>query len=171
MKPQQGKSARPRATRPARPDGGYADALDMLARREHSAQELASRLARRGHAPDEADAAIARLREQHYQSDARFAQALARHRAGQGYGPLRIRAELKSHGIGAATIASALAQLEVDWREVAAAQLRRHAAGKPATDAAAQARLAAFLLRRGFDAATVRALTRAQWADPDGESD
>lgn len=159
MKPRPGK-----ATGAAAPTS-YGDALQMLARRERSTRELADGLARRGHAAAEADAAIARLRAEHYQSDERFAAALARHRAGQGYGPLRIRAELRSHALDAAVIQAALDGLDADWAAVAAAQLRRHAGGKAATRAAERARHAAFLLRRGFDAATVRALTRADLAD------
>ena len=165
MKPRRGKAAG--AASPT----SYDEALQMLVRRERSTRELVDGLTRRGHAPAEADAAIARLRAEHYQSDERFAAALARQRASQGYGPLRIRAELRSHAIDATAIQAALDGLDADWAMAAAAQLRRHAGGKPATSATERARRAAFLLRRGFDAATVRALTRAQWADSDGESD
>ncbi|MCW5578539.1 MAG: regulatory protein RecX [Dokdonella sp.] len=168
MSPSRRRPAQQRSDNAASRDG-YADALQMLARREHSTRELATRLARRGHDADEAEAAIARLREQHYQSDERFAAALARHRAGQGYGPLRIRAELRSHGLAEAAIGGALDELGADWLANAAAQLRRHAGGKAIAGAPARARAAAFLLRRGFDAATVRALTRADLADPDAE--
>ena len=150
---------------------GYDDALALLARREHSARELGAKLARRGHSSEDADDAIARLREQHYQSDPRFAASVARHRAGQGYGPVRIRAELKSHGLGDALIREAIAELDADWAESAAAQLRRHARTKAVNPTAARARDAAFLLRRGFDAATVRAVTRADTSDPDPELD
>ena len=128
-----------------------------------------AKLARRGHSGEEADDAIERLREQHYQSDERFAGSVARHRAGQGYGPIRIRAELKSHGLADAAIREAIASLDTDWIASAAAQLRRHGSAKAANAAAARARDAAFLLRRGFDAATVRAVTRAETSDPDEE--
>ncbi|MBX3688307.1 MAG: regulatory protein RecX [Dokdonella sp.] len=148
---------------------GGEDALALLARREHSAQELNAKLARRGHAKSQAEAVIEELRERGLQSDERFAQALARRRAAQGYGPLRIRAELKAHGIDAAEVGRALAALEVDWAEQAAAQLCRHSGSRTSRDAAGRARNAAFLLRRGFDAATVRAVTRATSSDDDFE--
>jgi len=150
---------------------GYDDALALLARREHSARELGAKLARRGHSGDEADDAIRRLREQHYQSDERFATSVARHRAGQGYGPVRIRAELKSHALADAAIREAIASLDIDWVASAAAQLRRHGRAKAGSAAAARAKDAAFLLRRGFDAATVRAVTRVEASDPDGDVD
>lgn len=149
--------------RPA-PRTAAADALGLLARREHSAQELAAKLDRRGHSAAQAKTAIEQLQSRDWQSDVRFAQALARRRAGQGYGPLRIRAELKSHGLESATIEGALGELEVDWQAQARAQLRRHG-GAGVASPAGRARLAAFLLRRGFDAATVRAATRIAGSD------
>lgn len=158
------------ARRSADKDGkrtAYDQALGLLARRERSARELKTRLRAGGQAGEDADEAIERLREQHYQDDERFAASLARRRAQQGYGPLRIQAELKSHGLADAAIRAAIAAVEADWEAVAAAQLRRHGGAKPAKDAAGRAKRAAVLLRRGFDAATVRAVTRAETDDPD----
>lgn len=158
---------------PRRPPGkpvsrsAYEQALGLLARREHSARELKTKLRAGGQAGDDAEQAIERLREQHYQDDGRFAASLARRRAEQGYGPLRIHAELKSHGLADAAIREAIAALEADWEASAAAQARRHAGSRPVKDPAERARRAAFLLRRGFDAATVRAVTRAETGDPD----
>jgi regulatory protein len=145
----------------------YDKALGLLARREHSSRELKGKLLARGHDKGEADAAIGQLKDQRYQSDERFAASLARQRSGQGYGPRRIEAELKSHGLGDAAIRAVLAELDLDWTALAAAQLRRrHGADAPA-DADERARRAAFLLRRGFDPATVRAVTRAEVDGPD----
>ena len=149
----------------------YDQALGLLARREHSARELKIKLRAGGQAGDDAEHAIERLREQHYQDDERFAAGLARRRAAQGYGPLRIQAELKSHGLGDAAIRAAIAAATEDWEASAAAQLRRHAGAARPKDAAERARCAAFLLRRGFDPATVRAVTRAETGDPDAELD
>jgi regulatory protein len=95
---------------------------------------------------------------------------LLRNRAGQGYGPLRIRMELKTHGLADATIRRLLDEAEVDWQALAAAQLRRHYGGTPAADRAEQGRRAQFLLRRGFAAATVRYATHAEVDDADEES-
>lgn len=145
----------------------YDQALGLLARREHSARELKTKLRVGGQPGEDTEQAIERLREQHYQDDERFAASLARRRAAQGYGPLRIQAELKSHGLGDATIREAIAAAEADWHASATAQLRRHAGSRPAKDATERAKRAAFLLRRGFDAATVRAVTRAETGDPD----
>ena len=82
----------------------YNKALGLLARREHSRRELRQKLDRGGYEGDEATDAIERLGAQHYQDDERFAELLIRSRSAQGYGPLRLRAELKSHGLPDARI-------------------------------------------------------------------
>jgi regulatory protein len=144
----------------------YDKALGLLARREHSTRELTTKLALRGHDKVESVEAIDRLKDQQYQSDDRFAASLARRRGAQGYGPRRIGAELRSHGLNDAAIRVVMAELDLDWSAIATAQSRkRFGAGVPA-DPAERAKRADFLLRRGFDPATVRAVTRAEVDDP-----
>lgn len=144
----------------------FGKTLDLLSRREHSRRELATKLSQRGYAREEASLAIDSAVDAEYQSDERFAGSMARSRAGGGYGPRRIAAELKSHGVSDAEIAAALATLDVDWRELARRQLERHYGRKAPADAKERMRRAAFLLRRGFDGATVSALVRADTGDP-----
>ncbi|HWU76704.1 MAG TPA: regulatory protein RecX [Rhodanobacter sp.] len=139
----------------------YDKALGLLARREHSRKELKTKLRMGGYEGGEADAAIDRLEQQHYQDDDRFAEVLLRSRIAQGYGPMRLRVELKSHGVADARIRELLDEAEVDWRASAAAQLRRRYGSAGSADHAERARRAQFLLRRGFDAATVREVTHA----------
>ncbi|WP_049620551.1 regulatory protein RecX [Frateuria defendens] len=148
----------------------YDKALRLLARREHSRRELGQKLRQGGYEDGEAGDALDRLGQQHYQDDERFAEALIRNRAAQGYGPLRLQAELKSHGLSGARIRALLDAAEVDWGALAASQLRRRYGSGGAADPAERARRAQFLLRRGFPAATVRGVTRADVddaADPD----
>lgn len=139
----------------------YDKALGLLARREHSRKELKTKLRQGGYQNDEASDALERLGEQHYQDDDRFGEALLRSRVAQGYGPMRLRVELKSHGLADARIRELLDAAEVDWDACAAAQLRRRYGAAGTADAAERGRRAQFLLRRGFAAATVRNVTRA----------
>jgi regulatory protein len=149
----------------------YSKALGLLARREHSRRELKLKLRQGGYEGEEAGAALDRLGEQHYQDDDRFAEMLVRSRVGQGYGPMRVRAELKSHGLADARIREVLDAAEVDWTAVAAAQLRRRYGAAATSDHEERARRAQFLLRRGFPAATVRSVTHADVDDAaDGDS-
>lgn len=143
----------------------YNKALGLLARREHSRRELRQKLGRSGYAGEEAGEALDRLGEQHYQDDERFAEVLIRSRSAQGYGPMRLRAELKSHGLSDARIRHLLDTAEIDWAASAAAQLRRRYGGAGTPDPAERARRAQFLLRRGFPAATVRDVTHADVDD------
>lgn len=149
----------------------YNKALGLLVRREQSERELKAKLSRGGYASEEAEAAVDALKANEYQSDSRFAELLARSRAANGYGPRRIAAELKSHGIEDAEIAAALAELECDWLDLARRQLQRRYGRKPAAEVQERARRAAFLLRRGFDGSTVSVLTRADIGDPGEEFD
>ncbi|MGH8215653.1 MAG: regulatory protein RecX [Rhodanobacteraceae bacterium] len=134
----------------------YDRGLSMLARREHSQRELRARLEHGGYDEAEADEAIKRLGDQNYQDDDRFGEMILRARMGRGYGPDRIRAELRSHGLPDAAIRSLLDAAEADWLAIARAQLRKKYGDKPPVDHAERGKRAAFLLRRGFAAATVR---------------
>jgi regulatory protein len=148
----------------------YNKALGLLARREHSRRELRQKLGRNGYAGDEAAEALDRLGEQQYQDDDRFAEALIRNRSGQGYGPMRLRAELKSHGLPDARIRSLLDAADIDWASSAAGQLRRRYGAAGTSDPAERTRRAQFLLRRGFSAATVRDVTHADVDDAADDS-
>jgi regulatory protein len=148
----------------------YNKALGMLTRREHSRRELRQKLDRSGYAGDEANEALDRLGEQRYQDDDRFAETLIRSRSAQGYGPMRLRAELKTHGLSDARIRSLLDAAEIDWTDSAASQLRRRYGSAGTSDPSERARRAQFLLRRGFPAATVRDVTHADVDDAADES-
>lgn len=143
----------------------YDKALGLLARREHSARELKSKLARRGIDIDESAAALEKLRAKDYQSDARFGEMLVRSRIEGGYGPRWIIAELRTHGIADAAGRALLDAAAPDWLELVRRQLLRRYGGKRPRDPAERNKRAAFLLRRGFDASTVKLATRAEGFD------
>ncbi|MBS0432338.1 MAG: regulatory protein RecX [Proteobacteria bacterium] len=143
----------------------YDRGLSMLARREHSQRELRTRLEHGGYDEAETADALKNLHRDGYQSEERFGGMILRARAAQGYGPARVRAELRSHGLADAAIRALLEDAAVDWAASARTQLRKKYGGKPARDHTERGRRAAFLLRRGFDAATVRAATHAERDD------
>lgn len=152
----------PGTSRPAKPKrSAYDKALGLLARREHSRKELKTKLRQGGYQGEETSAALDRLGAQHYQDDDRFAEVLLRGRIAQGYGPLRLRVELKSHGVPEARIRDLLQEVDADWEVLATVQLRRRYGVAGSADRAERARRAQFLLRRGFAAATVRSVTHA----------
>jgi regulatory protein len=140
----------------------YDKALGLLARREHSARELKSKLARKGLDAGESAKALKDLRAKDYQSDARFGEMLVRTRIAGGYGPRWILAELRQHGIAESAAKALIDAAEPDWPALIRDLVRRRYGGKRATTLAERSKRAAFLLRRGFDAATVQSMTRTE---------
>lgn len=140
-------------------------ALGLLTRREHSRKELSRKLKSRGLDAGEVDEAVDRLAEAGWQNDERFAESLVRSRAGNGYGPLHIRAELATHGLPAEAIAAALAAYEGDWLENARDLVRRRFGEAHWADPRLRRKAADLLLRRGFDGETARNANRSR--DPD----
>lgn len=140
-------------------------ALGLLVRREHSQKELTRKLAARGVPSDAAQTAIDKLRDAGWQDDARFAENLVRSRAAAGYGPIRIRAELATHGLGRDAIAVALDGFDGDWKEIARNLVLRRFGAVPVNNHAARNKAAELLIRRGFSSEHVRVATRL---DPDG---
>lgn len=141
-------------------------ALALLVRREHSRKELARKLGERGIGQEAAAAAVDRLTREGWQSDARFAEMLVRTRVAHGQGPVRIRAELATHGLDSETIESAMGTFDGDWRQVAL-DLARRRFGLELTsaDMARQRKMADFLYRRGFDADAIRVALRGRPED------
>ncbi|ACL72374.1 regulatory protein RecX [Thioalkalivibrio sulfidiphilus] len=141
---------------PAEPGDPYADGVRLLARREHSRSELRRKLAHKGHEPEALDEALDRLAAQRYQSDARFVETFVRHRVQQGYGPVRIAAELRERGIGESESEAGIAAAGADWQQLAEEALHRRFGDLPPEDAREWAKRARFLQYRGFSADLVR---------------
>jgi len=135
-------------------------ALSLLTRREHSKKELARKLAARGVEVNEAQAAIEKLAGNGWQDDGRFAASLLRARAGNGYGPIRIRAELATHGLDREAVEAALDAFDGDWAENARDVVRRRFGEQVFSDRGLQRKAADFLFRRGFASEHVRAATQ-----------
>ena len=148
----------------AAPDA-YQKALELLVRRDHSRRELGLKLTARGIDRDAADAAMDKLAGQGFQDEKRFADMLTRSRVAGGYGPIRIRAELGTHGLTRGIIESALDSCDTDWAESACAQLVRRYSEADLVDPAKRRKAVEFLLRRGFELAVAYAAVRHRAED------
>jgi regulatory protein len=105
---------RPRARtlrRELRKTAALAVGTAALARREHSAAELAAKLERRGIVRRDREQVLGALERAGYVDDARFAATRANSLAARGYGDDAIRVDLKRHRIPAAALEAALAAL------------------------------------------------------------
>jgi regulatory protein len=127
-------------------------AMNLLARREHSVWELRRKLKRRFSDESLLDEQISRLTEQNLQSDMRFAESYVHQRINRGYGPVRLREELRERGISKTDIAQTLEALDVDWC-MHANQVMRNKFGELApADLKEEARRVRFMQHRGFTA-------------------
>jgi len=125
-------------------------AIRMLSRREYSRMEIQQKLTRHGCQQDDIDSVLAMLVENGAQSDERFAEHYARFRANKGYGPKRIRMELKEKGVDSPIIDHGLEQAEVDWHERVAEVCRKKFKGQDAVTWEEKSRQSRFLDYRGF---------------------
>ena len=125
-------------------------AIRLLARREHSTDELRRKLKRRGYGPATIEQVVTRLRSSESVSDARFAESFVRVRSERGQGPLRIRAELRERGVTDVLVDEVLTTTSEFWLERAnRARAKRFGEAVP-TSRDEWNRQARFLAQRGF---------------------
>jgi regulatory protein len=149
-------------------EGAYRAGLRALARRAHARHDLRRRLLQKQHPPAAVDGALARLAAQDLLDDARFAREYAGAKAtrGGGRGPARLIKDLLAQGVerrvAEQAVRTALSDEGVDPDATVRAVAEKRAqqlAGLPAP--VRKRRLVAFLARRGFQGAEVRALVEA----------
>lgn len=104
----------------------YQYALFMLSRRDYGTAELSARMKRRMYEKNDGiidepliERVIERLGEQHFLNDTRVIELQLRSYIRKGYGPLRIKQELRQKGFTATLIEQQFEQLDVDWFELA----------------------------------------------------
>lgn len=124
-------------------------AMELLARREYGAAELAKKLAVKFDHSELIGGVLAGLQADNLQCDRRFAESFVRSRIGRGHGPLRIRREIGQRGIGAELHEAAVALCDPDWFELAR-ELRLRRFPVVGSDQKLRARVQRFLSYRGF---------------------
>ncbi len=135
-------------------------AMDLLARREHSAQELRQKLKTREYDVDAIDEVLQALKEDRLQSDERFTESYVNHRFNAGVGPLKIRYELRQKGVSDGLVDVFLEPLSDQWDELMTRQrIRKYGASIP-NDYAERMKQARFLQNRGFSPESVMRLFR-----------
>jgi len=111
--------------------------MDLLASREHGSKELASKLTRRFRKrdcdPDTIASVVQQLIDEGLLSDERFAASRARQLAGRGYGPSRIRNDLRQQKVDE-YLSDSLSEVfddGLDWDVEAASVYEKKYRGKP----------------------------------------
>ncbi len=104
----------------------YQYALFLLSRRDYGRAELFSRMKRRMYEKNDRiidelliERVLAKLDEQHFLDDDRVVSLLMQSYVRKGYGPLRIKQELRQKGFIEALVETHLENVEVDWFEKA----------------------------------------------------
>ena len=144
-------------------EAAHRAALRALARRAHARFDLRRRLLQKQHPPAAVDGALDRLAAAGLLNDAQFARDFAAAKARRGRGPARLVRDLQSQGvdrrIAEDAVRTSLAAEGVDPEQAVRALAEKRArqlAGLPAP--VRKRRLVAFLVRRGFGGAEVRAV-------------
>ncbi len=138
-------------------------ALKLLATREHSRRELARKLSSRGFDGDVMDAVLDRLVAEGSINEARLAEYYVAERMGKGFGPLRIRGELREKGLADELIRQSFDPVSDAWPDCLAALCERRFGNTPPVDRADYGRRARFLEQRGFPTDLIRRVLR--WTD------
>lgn len=131
-------------------------AVRLLATREHSRAELRRKLLARGGDAAVAEGVLDDLARRGLLSDARYTEQYVAQRAARGYGPARIRAELRERGIGDDVVADWLDERDPVWKERLAEVARKRFGATGPADFRDRARRARFLEYRGFGAELIR---------------
>lgn len=134
-------------------------AMDLLARREHSVQELHRKLRQRGAEPELITVELQKLVDEGLLSEQRYLESYIRSRALSGRGPVRIREELSQRGLTRQDIELGLEEADINWQEQLQDLWQRKFGEKPA-DQKAFGKQARFLLYRGYPMDWVQRLLR-----------
>ncbi|WP_304640547.1 regulatory protein RecX [Pseudomonas sp.] len=125
-------------------------AMDLLARREHTRSELQRKLRQRGAAGSVIEDELQRLEEEGLLSHERFCEAYVHARCQRGYGPQRLREELRQRGVSEELIERTLDSPEWDWESLARSAFRKRFPEGIAVEPRERARQLRFMQYRGF---------------------
>jgi len=125
-------------------------AMDLLARREHSYTELLRKLRLRGAGTAEAEIELDRLVDDGLLSDERFCEAYVYARSQRGYGPAKLREELRQRGVAESLVEQTLAGDEWDWAALARQVFHKRFPEGEASEPTARAKQLRFMQYRGF---------------------
>jgi regulatory protein len=133
-------------------------ALFLLARREHSFQELESKLGRSFSDKSMVLEQLQALADEGLQSDQRYAEIAVRSALTKFHGLVRIKNQLRSNGIPAALIEKTVVEADVNWVE----QLKRLSLRKygdtPCEDMKEKAKRMRFFQYRGYSLSDIYAV-------------
>jgi regulatory protein len=123
-------------------------AVGYLSRREYGIEELRQRLLQRGADSEFINRVISGLVDENLVSDQRFTEMYVRTRMRRLFGPMKIRAELRSRGITDLLIDEVMPSEQQDWFDSALQWVKKRCQGE--LDYAGRAKIYRSLMNRGF---------------------
>ena len=124
-------------------------AMRLLARREHSREELRRKLAAHANEGEDVNGVLDDLAQKGWLSDARYAEQAARVKA-RRYGPLKVVHYLKSRGLADELIAAGMQAAAAGEAASSLESIWRSRFRDPPADEKEKARQVRFLQGRGF---------------------
>ncbi len=139
----------------AKSSSARAAAANMIGSRALSKKELTRRLIQKGNDASDAQAAADWLEDIGAVDDAGYAAALVRHYGGKGFGPARVKEELRRRGVDRSLWDEALEEMP-EAAEVLDELIRKKRKGD-LSDPKEKKRISDGLMRRGFAWSDIRA--------------
>ena len=130
-------------------------ALDALARRDYSSEDLRLKLLEKGYDASVVLPLLDALHGEKLLDDRRYLENFVAYHAARGQGPLRIRVELRRHGLQGPLVEDYL-DAYPDWIALLKKARLKKFGAKPATNYAERQLQARFLGYRGFTSAQIQ---------------
>ncbi len=130
--------------------------------REHSRAELRRKLLTRGAEAGLVEETLGRLEAAGYLSDERYTEEYIASRKRTGFGPVRIRLELRERGVDSGLVEAWLDERDEAWLELLEETQRQKYGAIGSADFKERAKRARFLEYRGFPAEMIR---QVLWPD------
>ena len=128
-------------------------AMNWLARREYSRQEIRRKLERKFGEALDPEPTLLWLEDKNFLNDDRYLDMYLRSAIERGHGLLRIRQDLQQRGLDKSRVEDKIANLDVDWfARACEVRQRRFGACPERGDQKQKARQLRFLQYRGFTA-------------------
>ena len=125
--------------------------IRLLSMREHSVKEISDKLRAKTDNSKYIANVVDELLEKKYLSDERFAESYIRARANRGFGPIKIKTELKAKGVASVLIQEHLNEGSALWLENAKSQYQKKYPKAKIDNYSEWTKRARFLQGRGFN--------------------
>ena len=130
-------------------------ALDALARQDHAAEDLRRKLLGKGYDASVVAPLLEALLAEKLLDDRRYMENFVAYHAARGQGPLRVRVDLRRHGIQGPAVEAYLNAFP-DWITLLRKTQRKKFGATPPNNYADRQRQAKFLGYRGYTGAQIR---------------